>query len=78
MQGVSASPNVFRGKQVRLMSRRSPIVSSIQRFFALVVPILLAGCATYRTPGGPVSIPGITDSGIAEALARKPAILLLG
>ncbi|MBX3387720.1 MAG: hypothetical protein KF768_14215 [Phycisphaeraceae bacterium] len=48
-------------------------MSSIQRFFALVASILLAGCATYRTPGGPVSIPGITDSGIAEALARKPA-----
>jgi hypothetical protein len=33
----------------------------------------LAGCATYTTPGGGVSIPEITDADIAEALARKPA-----
>ena len=33
----------------------------------------LGGCATYTTPGGPVSIPEITEAGVAEALARKPA-----
>jgi hypothetical protein len=43
------------------------------RLVALSFAILLAGCATYRTPGGPVSIPEITDSSVAEALARKPA-----
>ena len=48
-------------------------MSSNLRFFALVASFLLAGCATYRTPGGPVSIPEITDSGVAEALARKAA-----
>lgn len=35
--------------------------------------LLACGCAHYRTPGGSVSIPAITDSGIAEALARQPA-----
>lgn len=33
----------------------------------------LCGCATYKTPGGAVSIPAITDVGVAEALARQPA-----
>ena len=40
---------------------------------ALVVVALLAGCASYRTPGGGVSIPEITTPSVAEALARKPA-----
>ena len=31
------------------------------------------GCAHYRTPGGGVSIPAITDSTVAEALSREPA-----
>jgi hypothetical protein len=35
--------------------------------------LLACGCAHYRTPGGGVSIPAITDSRIAEALAREPA-----
>ena len=35
--------------------------------------LLACGCAHYRTPGGGVSIPAITDSRIAEALARAPA-----
>jgi hypothetical protein len=35
--------------------------------------LLACGCAHYRTPGGGVSIPAITDSTIAAALARKPA-----
>jgi hypothetical protein len=35
--------------------------------------LLACGCAHYRTPGGGVSIPAITDSKIAEALAREPA-----
>jgi hypothetical protein len=34
---------------------------------------VVSGCAHYRTPGGGVSIPAITDSNIAEALARQPA-----
>jgi hypothetical protein len=33
----------------------------------------ICGCAHYRTPGGGVSIPAITDAGIADALSRKPA-----
>jgi hypothetical protein len=42
----------------------------------LVVCSLLlfaCGCAHYRTPGGGVSIPAITDSTIAAALAKQPA-----
>ena len=39
----------------------------------LACAAILCGCATYRTPGGAVSIPEITETGIAEALARKPA-----
>jgi hypothetical protein len=35
--------------------------------------LLACGCAHYRTPGGGVSIPAITDSTIAAALAREPA-----
>jgi len=33
----------------------------------------LSGCARYLTPGGPASIPEITQPDIAEALARQPA-----
>ena len=47
------------------------------RGLLLVCSVLLfasvSGCAHYRTPGGGVSIPAITDSSIAEAFARKPA-----
>jgi hypothetical protein len=35
--------------------------------------LLACGCAHYRTPGGGVSIPAITDSTIAENLSRQPA-----
>ena len=35
--------------------------------------LLACGCAHYKTPGGGVSIPAITDSTIAEALKRQPA-----
>lgn len=39
----------------------------------LVLLVSVCGCATYKTPGGAVSIPAITDANVAEALARKPA-----
>src|SRR5262245_11403103 len=39
----------------------------------LLAVALLAGCASYRTPGGGVSIPAITTPSVAEAMARKPA-----
>jgi hypothetical protein len=39
----------------------------------LLAALALCGCASYRTPGGGVSIPEITSPGIAEAMARKPA-----
>jgi len=40
---------------------------------ATVLIALTSGCASYVTPGAGVSIPEITDAGIAETLARKPA-----
>lgn len=40
---------------------------------SLVLLVSVCGCAHYRTPGGGVSIPAITDANVAEALARKPA-----
>jgi hypothetical protein len=40
---------------------------------ALSILLQLTACATYRTPGGPVSIPEFTDANVAEALNRKPA-----
>ena len=47
------------------------------RRLLLVCSVLLlasvCGCAHYRTPGGGVSIPAITDSNIAAMLERKPA-----
>jgi hypothetical protein len=42
-------------------------------FGGLVLLISICGCAHYRTPGGGVSIPAITDANVAEALARPPA-----
>jgi hypothetical protein len=39
----------------------------------ILAACILAGCASYKTPGSGVSIPQITESGIAEALSRKPA-----
>ena len=41
--------------------------------FIFVAAISLAGCATYTTPGGGVSIPAITEGDVGEALAREPA-----
>jgi len=40
--------------------------------FAMVV-LVLTGCASYVTPGGPVSVPEIIDADIGEALSREPA-----
>jgi hypothetical protein len=46
----------------------------MRKLFVVCSLLLLAcGCAHYRTPGGGVSIPAITDSTIAEALAKQPA-----
>jgi hypothetical protein len=46
----------------------------MRKLIAVCSSLLLAcGCAHYQTPGGGVSIPAITDSTIAEALARQPA-----
>ncbi len=39
----------------------------------LVLLVSICGCAHYKTPGGGVSIPAITDAHVAESLARKPA-----
>jgi len=41
--------------------------------FLLFVAMQLAGCASYQTPGGAVSIPAITAVDVGEALARQPA-----
>ncbi|MFO1355296.1 MAG: hypothetical protein U1F72_04030 [Gammaproteobacteria bacterium] len=40
---------------------------------AFVLSIVLAGCTSYVTPGGPASIPAMTDADVAEALSRQPA-----
>jgi hypothetical protein len=42
-------------------------------FAAVMALALTSGCAHYVTPGAGVSIPEITDAGIADTLARKPA-----
>ncbi|MGQ0835261.1 MAG: hypothetical protein ACT4O5_10130 [Gammaproteobacteria bacterium] len=47
-------------------------MTELRVLFALLVAAL-CGCATYTTPGGAASIPAITEAGIAEALARRPA-----
>jgi hypothetical protein len=47
--------------------RRLLVVGSVMLFASV------CGCAHYRTPGGGVSIPAITDTNIAEALTRQPA-----
>ena len=43
------------------------------RTIAALATLFLVGCASYRTPGGGVSIPELTTPSVAEALARKPA-----
>jgi hypothetical protein len=46
----------------------------MRKMIAVCSCLLLAcGCAHYQTPGGGVSIPAITDSTVAAALARQPA-----
>ena len=42
-------------------------------FLALLVLVLVSGCAHYMTPGAGVSIPAIADSNIDQVMARKPA-----
>lgn len=41
--------------------------------FLLPLLICLSACATYTTPGGPVSLLSITEVDIAEAFAMEPA-----
>jgi len=48
-------------------------MSAIKVTATLFAVALLAGCASYRTPGAGVSIPSITTPSVAEAMARKPA-----
>jgi len=43
------------------------------RLAGVLASLVLAGCASYQTPGSGVSIPEITAPSIAEAMARKPA-----
>jgi len=43
------------------------------RTIAALATLFLVGCASYRTPGGGVSIPELTTPSVAEAMARKPA-----
>ena len=43
------------------------------RLVTALASLWLAACASYRTPGGGVSIPELTTPNVAEALARKPA-----
>jgi hypothetical protein len=40
---------------------------------SVLLLVSLCGCAHYQTPGAGVSIPAITDSDVADVLARKPA-----
>jgi hypothetical protein len=40
---------------------------------ALATLLFLTACASYRTPGGGVSIPELTTPSVADAMARKPA-----
>src|SRR5688572_7419258 len=53
------------------------LTGSSMRQLLVVCSVMLSasicGCAHYRTPGGGVSIPAITDAGIADVLSRKPA-----
>jgi hypothetical protein len=40
---------------------------------ALLLSVMLCGCASYMTPGSGVSIPEITSPDVAEAMSRAPA-----
>lgn len=49
-------------------------VKTVSVLFVLMVGVGLAGCASsYVTPGGAVSLPGITDSDIGDTFGREPA-----
>ena len=48
-------------------------MNALRPMVLLCAVLAAAGCATYRTPGGGVSMASITDAGIAEAMAREPA-----
>jgi hypothetical protein len=43
------------------------------RFGLLMMCVVSAGCATYRTPGGPVSLTGIQSADIEELMSREAA-----
>lgn len=44
-----------------------------RRILIAALFLALSGCATYTTPGGPVSMAGIDDATIEEAYLRQPA-----
>jgi len=48
-------------------------MTRVSALFIVIIAIELAGCASYMTPGGAISIPEITEGDISEALAREPA-----
>ena len=41
--------------------------------FLLAISLVLAGCASYTTPGAGVSLAGISEGAIEEAFRREPA-----
>lgn len=43
------------------------------RMLIALMALACAGCASYTTPGGAVSMAGIDDAGIEEAYSRQPA-----
>ena len=44
-----------------------------RRILIAVCVLALSGCASYTTPGGPVSLAGIDDATIEESYLRQPA-----
>ena len=44
-----------------------------RRLLIAALFLALSGCATYTTPGGPISMAGIDDATIEEAYLRQPA-----
>lgn len=45
----------------------------IRFYFAVVVSLLFAGCASYTTPGGPAQLSDLASPNINQLMAQRPA-----
>ncbi|TQV72293.1 hypothetical protein FLL45_18930 [Aliikangiella marina] len=46
---------------------------NLMKFFLILLMLVISGCASYTTPGGPAKLSELSESSINELMANRPA-----